>query len=80
VTCPHCHRVQEGPEGVRRLVEKQTNRTAPVVTKLKIVATNGAHKTQPKPAAKAAPKPTPKATAPPPPAPKKDLLSRALGF
>jgi ribosomal protein S27E len=83
VTCPHCHRVQEGPEGVRRLLEKVNGKAAKgaaTVTTLKIVAANGAHKAQakPKPPPRAATKPV--APPPAPLAPKKDLISRALGF
>lgn len=68
VTCPKCHRVQEGPAGVRRLLEKLDRKKARAkeTTTLTVVAVNGAIKPKAKPApAPAAKKPSP----PPPPAP-----------
>ena len=39
VTCPHCHRVQEGPAGVRRLLEKVAKKSSPkAATALVVVA------------------------------------------
>lgn len=69
---------------MRRLLEKvNAKATSKPVTTLKIVATtpsNGAHKAaKDAPAAKRAPT-MPKVETPPPAPPKKDLLSRALGF
>jgi ribosomal protein S27E len=90
-TCknPKCGRVQEGPAAVQRLIDRlQPPKPAASATTVKIVSANGAHKP---PAAKpptaaaptpAAPKASPKPPAPAPPSqlPKKDFVSRVLGF
>lgn len=86
-TCrnPKCGRTQEGPAAIQRILDRQQPPKAVVATATTIRIVSDSHKP---PAAKPPAKPAslPAAatkaqpTLPPPAPPRKDLLSRALGF
>jgi len=86
LTCPFCHRVQEGPAGIQLLADEHSKSKAlparKPATPVTVVAVNGSRKPAPKaavvpPKAKP-PKPVPAAPSTPPE--RKPLLDRVLGF
>jgi hypothetical protein len=80
ITCRHCGRVQEGPEGIRRVLEARKAKPSKPVTTLKIVATpvKPKAKAAPKPASKPTPKAVPRPAAPQPQP--RDAIARLMGF